>query len=72
MLRDVSKEVTMSSVSALSSVASTAAPKYVAPTKGAVDSDGDHDGSTAKVATQSAAKAASSISLKGHTVDKTA
>jgi hypothetical protein len=71
-LRYVSKEVTMSSVSAISSVASSVAPKYVAPTKTAVDSDGDNDGSTAKVATESAAKAVSSISLKGHTVDKTA
>ena len=62
----------MSSVSAISSVASSVAPKYVAPTKTAVDSDGDNDGSTAKVATESAAKTVSSISLKGHTVDKTA
>lgn len=58
----------MSSVSTISSVA----PKYVAPTKTAVDSDGDNDGSTAKVATQSAAKAVSSISLKGNIIDKTA
>lgn len=62
----------MSSVSAISSVASSVAPKYVAPTKTAVDSDGDNDRSTAKVATQSAAKAVSSISLKGNIIDKTA
>jgi len=62
----------MSSVSAIASVVSNAAPKYVAPTKTAVDSDGDNDGSTAKVAVQSAAKAVSSISLKGNIVDKTA
>ena len=72
MLRDVSKEVTMSSVSAISSVVSSVAPKYVAPTKTAVDSDGDNDGSSAKVAAQSATKAVSSISLKGNIIDKTA
>ena len=62
----------MSSVSAVSSVASTMPAKPVAPVKPAVDADGDHDGSTAKVAPKPAAKPVSTDGIRGTILDKMA
>jgi hypothetical protein len=61
-----------SNMSSISAVASATAAKYVAPTKTAVDADGDHDGSTSKAEVETAQKAVSSISLKGSVINKTA
>ena len=69
MLKIANKKVNMSSISA---VASSAAAKHVAPTKTAVDADGDNDGSKSKVEAETAQKAVSTISLKGSVVNKTA